>query len=168
MDTLLEEALDAWTDARTGVIDEVENVPGGKFDFRPVPEMRNVSELVVHILEVSLMMAGELAREDTNFQRLPFPRLVAEYASEIQQLRSKRDLLSALRRTLKEGTKKFRDVGELHMLQHIVRFDGQKGTRFAWLHHGISQEMYHRGQLAVYERLMGIKPALTARIDGSA
>jgi uncharacterized damage-inducible protein DinB len=55
---------------------------------------------------------------------------------------------------------------EIHMLQTISRFDGQKGTRLAWLYHGIDQEMYHRGQLALYQRLMGIEPSLTRRIRG--
>ncbi len=33
------------------------------------------------------------------------------------------------------------------MLQLIERFNGARGTRLAWLHQGIAQEMYHRGQL---------------------
>jgi uncharacterized damage-inducible protein DinB len=52
------------------------------------------------------------------------------------------------------------------MLQTIERFDGKEGTRFAWLQHGIAQEMYHRGQIATYARLIGIEPALTRRIRG--
>ncbi len=53
------------------------------------------------------------------------------------------------------------------MLQLITRFDGEQGTRLAWLNHGIAQEMYHRGQLVLYQRLMGIEPALTRRIRES-
>jgi DinB family len=83
MNSILEEALDAWSDTRRGVIDEVMNIPAGKFDFRPADEVRTVAE---------------------------------------------------------------------------------KGTRLAWLCHGISHEMYHRGQLALYQRLLGIEPALTKRI----
>jgi uncharacterized damage-inducible protein DinB len=52
------------------------------------------------------------------------------------------------------------------MLQNIRRFDGEMGTRLAWMHHGISHEEYHRGQLALYARLMGRVPALTKRILG--
>ena len=52
------------------------------------------------------------------------------------------------------------------MLQSIRRFDGKTGTRFAWLNHGISHEEYHRGQLALYARLLGRVPALTRRIEG--
>lgn len=164
---LLEEALDAWTDAREGLIEEVENIPADRFDFRPTPEVRSVAEMVRHILEVSLMMVGELTREDTDFRRLPWPRLLATYAGDVQQLEAKEDLLPALRETLAQGRDRFQAVGELHMLQLIERFDGELGTRLAWLHHGIDQEMYHRGQLTTYARLMGLEPALTEKIRGA-
>lgn len=166
MQSLLDEAIEAWEDVRGGVIEELENIPANRFDFRPDPEVRSVAELAVHIMEVSLMMAGELTREDTDFRRAPFPKLVAAYAADVQQLRSKRELIAAMKRTLREGVKAFRDAGELHMLQQIVRFDGEKGTRLAWFHHGIAQEMYHRGQIVTYQRLMGLTPALTQRIRG--
>lgn len=168
MTTLLEEAIEAWEDARNGVIDEVENLPANRFDFRPIPDVRNVAQLVVHILEVSLMMAGELTREDTNLRRYPWPKLLAHYSRPIENLDGKRQLLAALRSTLRDGVKQFRNAGEVHMLQQILRFDGNKGTRMEWFHHGIAQEMYHRGQLALYARLIGLKPALTQRIESGS
>ncbi len=165
---MLDEALDAWADARHGVIDELENIPPDRFTFRPSPETRSVAELAGHILEVSQMMVGELCREDTNFRRLPWPELIEMHAGELLRLAEREKLLAALRTTLRDGIKKFRQVGELHMLQLIERFDGARGTRLAWLHHGIAQEMYHRGQLTLYARLMGLVPALTKRIQGEA
>ena len=164
--TLLDEAIDAWEDARNGVIAEVENFPANKFEFRPADGVRNVTELVLHIMEVSLMMAGELTREDTNLQRDPWPKLLARYSGPIRGISGKRALLSALRSTLRDGVKAFRGAGDLHMAQFITRFDGEQGTRLAWFHHGISQEMYHRGQLTLYQRMLGITPALTKLING--
>lgn len=166
MKTLLEEAIEAWQDARNGVIDEVENLPANKFEFRPTPDVRSVTELVIHILEVSLMMAGELPREDTNLRRFPWPKMIAHYSKPIENISGKRALLAALRSTLRDGVREFQRAGEIHMLQQITRFDGNKGTRLEWFHHGIAQEMYHRGQLALYARLIGVKPALTKRIEG--
>lgn len=166
MNTLLEEAIDAWIDAREGVIAEVKNFPPAKLAFRPAPGTRSVAELAVHIMEVSAMMTGELTREDTDFHRMPFPRLVAHWAKDVQGLRGKREIVAALERTLRMGVAAFRNAGELHMMQWITRFDGRKGTRLAWFHHGIAQEMYHRGQLATYARLAGLTPALTRRIEG--
>ena len=166
MNTLLEEALEAWEDARSGVVEEAENIPANEFEFRPTPDVRSVAELVVHIMEVSLMSIGELTRDDTNLRRMPWPKMLAHYASDVQKMRTKRELVAALRRTLRDGLKEFRRAGEIHMLQQILRFDGEKGTRLTWFHHAIAHEMYHRGQLATYARLIGLKPALTKRIEG--
>jgi uncharacterized damage-inducible protein DinB len=166
MKTLLEETIEAWTDTREGLIEEVSNFPAAKFDFRPAPEMRSASELASHIVEVSMMMVGELTREDTNFQRAPWPKLLAMYTKDLAGKSGKRELVALLHSTLRDGVKKFRDAGELHMMQLITRFDGEKGTRMAWFNHGIAHEMYHRGQLATYQRLLGIEPALTRRIRG--
>ena len=164
---LLEESLEAWADARQGVIDELENLPADRFTARPVPGMRSVAEMAVHILEVAQMMVGELCREDTDFRRLPWPELLELHGGDLLRLTDREDLLAALRTTLDEGIERFRQVGELHMLQTIERFDGRQGTRLAWLHHGIAQEMYHRGQLAVFARLLGEVPALTKRIESA-
>ncbi|MFQ5824306.1 MAG: DinB family protein [bacterium] len=164
--SLLEETLEAWEDTRVGIIEEVENIPADKFDFRPTPEVRSVQELVVHILEVAMMMTGELTRSDTNFHRAPWPKLLDMYASDAYQANRKDELVKLLRTQFKDAEKKFREVGELHMLQLIKRFDGQLGTRLAWLQHGIAQEMYHRGQLTLYQRLMATEPALTKKIRG--
>ncbi|HEY3057148.1 MAG TPA: DinB family protein [Thermoanaerobaculia bacterium] len=168
MKTLLEEAIDSWQDARNGVINEVENLPAGRFDFRPAPAVRNIEALVIHIMEVSLMMAGELTREDTNLHRYPWLRLLAHYSKPIENVTGKRKLLSALRSTLRDGVKEFRRAGDIHMMQQIVRFDGNKGTRLQWFHHGIAHEEYHRGQLALYARLLDLTPALTQLIQGSS
>lgn len=162
--TILEEAMESWQDARMGFIEEVRNIPGKHWDFRPTPEVRSIRDLVVHVLEIAMMMTGELTREDTNFQRAPFPRLLKMYAKPAYAARTRSELLRLLKSQFLEGEKKFCAAGELHMLQHITRFDGAKGTRMAWLYHGIAQEMYHRGQVTVYARLLGIEPALTKKI----
>ncbi|MBI4519359.1 MAG: hypothetical protein HY701_00860, partial [Gemmatimonadetes bacterium] len=56
--------------------------------------------------------------------------------------------------------------GELLLLQYIRQFNGVPATRLTWMHHGIGHEEYHRGQLALYARLMGRVPALTQLIQG--
>ena len=71
-------------------------------------------------------------------------------------------------RTHRDGEKALRRAGELHILQTIRRFDGKMGTRLAWMNHGIAHEEYHRGQLALYARLLGRVPALTQLIQGGS
>lgn len=163
---LLEEVLEAWTDVRQGLIEEVKNIPARQFEFRPTQDVRSVKEVVVHILEVAMMMTGELTRSDTDFQRASWPKLLAMYAREAYRARTKADLVKLLNSQFKQAEKEFLKVGELHLLQLIRRFDGESGSRLAWLNHGIAHESYHTGQLTVYQRLMGIEPALTRRIRG--
>lgn len=164
--TLLEEALEAWEFTREGVIDELQSLPEKDLGFRPGEKSRSVIELVQHIVESGALMAGELARPDGDFQRKSYEGFLHEYARGISARRTKAQLLDALKKTHADGQRRFREVGELHMLQFIRRFDGKLGSRLAWMNHGISHEEYHRGQLALYARLIGRVPALTRRIEG--
>lgn len=164
--TILEETLEAWQGVREGLIAEVRNIPANRFDFRPTPQSRSVAELVQHILEFAMMMTGELTRPDTNFHRAPWPKLLGLYAGAAWRARAKPALLRLLTTQIRDGERRFRKSGELSLLQLITRFDGLPGTRLAWWHHGIAHEEYHRGQVAVYARLIGIEPALTRLIRG--
>jgi uncharacterized damage-inducible protein DinB len=165
--TLLDEALEAWRYTRDGVIDEVRNLPDKDLFFRPAEGGRSALELIQHIIESGLMMAGELSRPDGDFRRKSYEGFLHEYGRGVSGWRSKATLLAALRKTHADSEKKFRSAGELHMLQNIRRFDGEMGSRLAWMNHGISHEEYHRGQLALCARLLGRTPALTKKIQGS-
>jgi uncharacterized damage-inducible protein DinB len=46
----------------------------------------------------------------------------------------------------------------------IMALDGKPKIKTDFLNFVISHEMYHRGQLTVYERLLGIEPQLTQRL----
>jgi uncharacterized damage-inducible protein DinB len=163
----LDEVLEAWHDVRAGVIEEVENIPSAKMDFRPSPEVRTVREQIQHILEVAMMATGEFTRPDTNLLRAPWPKLLGMYAKPAWKAKTKAQLLSLLRSQMKDADRKFRGQGELALLQFHTRFDGKQGTKIAWVHHAMANEWYHRGQLAMYARMLGLVPALTQRIQGS-
>lgn len=164
--TLLDELLEAWQYTRAGVISEIKNLPDASLTFRPSPESRSAAEIAVHIAESGLMMSGELSRTDGNFRRKSFPEFMKEYAKGVRPTNSKKALVSLLTKTHRDGEKKIKNAGELHMVQLITRFDGERGSRLAWMNHGVSHEEYHRGQLALYARLVGKVPALTQLIYG--
>ena len=164
--TLLEEALEAWTYVREGVIDELRNIPERDLGFRPHPESRTVRELAQHIIQSGLLMSGELSRKDGDFRRKSYEALLREHGPGMARLRTRTALLAALARTRRDGERALLRAGELHVLQTIRRFDGTMGTRLAWMSHGIAHEEYHRGQIALYARLLGRVPALTQKILG--
>ncbi len=164
--TLLEETLENWGFARQGAIAELRNIPEKHLGFRPRPESRTVAELAWHIVESGLLMSGELSRRDADFRRKSYEALLREHARGVARMKTRRSLLHGLARTHRDGERALRRAGEIHMLQLIRRFDGKLGSRLAWMNHGIAHEEYHRGQLALYARLLGRTPALTRQIHG--
>lgn len=164
--SLLDEFLEAWSYTRDGVLAEVKNLPESTLDFKPTEAARTTREIVQHIIESSLLMSGELPRPDGDFQRKPYPDLLKEYASGIARYRTKAALVAALKRTHADGAKRVKAAGEVAMLQTIRQFNGEPATRLVWMHHGIAHEEYHRGQLALYARMIGRVPALTRLIQG--
>ena len=165
--TLLEEALVGWRYAREGVVAELENIPEESFGFRPVPEVRTVAELARHIAESAAVMVGELTRPDGDFTRQSFPEHLKEHAADLDPRQDKDALLALLRGSLETGIARFRETGELQMLQLITQFNGEPATRLSWMSHGVAHEEYHRGQICVYARQLGLVPALTQLIRGS-
>ena len=164
--SLLDEALEAWDDARRGVIAELRSVPPGQVDFRPEPGARSIAELAQHVVDTALMWCGELADPDGDFTRKNFPAFMKAYGTPASKRpRDRSGLVRLLRSTHTAGARRLRQVGEVGMLQTIRRFDGESGTRLAWLQHGIAHEEYHRGQLALCVRLLGRTPALTRLIE---
>jgi uncharacterized damage-inducible protein DinB len=164
--SLLGEALDAWAYARQGVVAEVRNLPESAFDFRPHAQARTPREIVQHIIESGLMMSGELSRPDGDFLRKPYPALLREHSTGVSRHRTKAALLAALTRTHASGANRVGAAGEVAMLQTIRQFNGEPAMRVTWMYHGIAHEEYHRGQLALYARLVGRVPALTKLIQG--
>ena len=164
--TLLEETLEAWHYTRVGFITEIENLSETDLQVRPHADSRTPAEIAFHIVQSGLMMAGELSRPDGNFRRKSFPQFMKEYARGVRPTTKKKALVHLLARTHADGERKIRKAGELHMLELITRFDGERGTRLAWMNHGIAHEEYHRGQVALCARLMGRVPALTQLIYG--
>ena len=164
--SLLDEALDAWADARRGVIGELRCVPPGQISFRPDPGARSAAEIAQHVADTALMWCGELSNPAGDFTRKSFPEFIREYGTPARDRPGDRaGLLRLLRRTHAQGVRQLRGTGEVGMLQTIRRFDGEFWTRLAWLQHGIAHEEYHRGQLALYVRLLGKTPALTKLIE---
>ena len=166
--SLLDEALEAWGDARRGVIAELRSVPPGQIDFRPEPGARSVAEIAQHVVDTALMWCGELSNPDGDFTRMSFGGFMEAYGTPASKRPDDRSgLVRLLRSTHAAGARRLRRVGEVGMLQTIRRFDGETGTRLGWMQHGVAHEEYHRGQLALYVRLLGRTPALTRLIEAS-
>jgi len=89
MDTLLEEAIEAWEDARNGVIAEVENLPANRFDFRPTPDVRSSLRGDLYVNLMAFESSGANATVKVIVEPLPNPG-VARLAWRLAALATKR------------------------------------------------------------------------------
>jgi uncharacterized damage-inducible protein DinB len=160
----LEEMLDVWKEARTGLIDELEQIPAEQFAFQATPESRSVAGMIRHIVEAQKFLMSELCRPDTNFKRVPIRELVEKHAAEAHSGGDKGELIGSLRSTMASAEADLRSFGEEALREKVEGLDGKTISKLKFLYLYITHEMYHRGQISVYERLMKIEPALTTKL----
>ena len=154
--------IGGWREVRAGLIDEVSQIPADQFSFQPAPGSRPVRRLLQHLIESQKFLVGEACRPDTNLLRQSFAEHIKEYAPGVSEVDEKDALLELLSTSMDDAAEQLKTAaGE--MKNTMKRFDGKEMTKLAFISFAIAHEMYHRGQLTVYERFMGIEPALTQR-----
>lgn len=158
----VEYIIESWKEVRNGLIDEANQIPADQFSFRPAPDSRSVTQLLQHLVESQKFLVGEACRGDTNLRRQSFAAHIKQYAPGVRDINDKDELLNLLRITMDESANRLCDAAD-EIKNTMKRFDGKEMTKHAFMSFAIAHEMYHRGQLTVYERLLNIEPALTQR-----
>lgn len=156
----LDRLIESWSEVRAGLIKEASQIPDDKFSFRATPDTRAVAEILQHIIEAQKLLVGESCRPDTNLMRQSFADHIKEYAPEVAAISDKNGLIELLRASMETAEATIRGCGE-GLQEKMRRFDRKEVSKFEMLNFAIAHEMYHRGQLTVYERLLGVEPALT-------
>ena len=158
----IENIIDSWKEVRSGLIDEAQQIPADQFSFQAAPNTRSVKQLLQHLAESQKFLVGEACRPDTNLMRAPFAEQIKHYAPDVRSADDKDGLIELLRASMDESAAKLLAAAD-EMKNSMKRFDGKEMTKLAFMSFAIAHEMYHRGQLTVYERLLNIEPALTRR-----
>jgi uncharacterized damage-inducible protein DinB len=158
----LDALIENWKEVRAGLVDEAESIPADKFSFQATPDTRSVAALLQHVVEAQKMLMGEVCRADTNLLRQSFAEQIKAYAPEVGGINDKDGLVTLLRNSMDETAVKLLNAGD-DLGHEMKRLDGKSITKYAFISFAIAHEMYHRGQLTVYLRLLGIEPVLTRR-----
>ena len=158
----IENIIGSWKEVRSGLIDEAAQIPAEQFSFQAAENCRSVTGLLQHLVETQKFLTGEICRSDTNLMRGSFAEQIKNYAPDVRNVDDKEGLLELLRKSMDEAGANLLAAAD-EMGKKMTRFDGKEMTKLAFVSFAIAHEMYHRGQLTVYERLLGIEPALTQR-----
>ncbi|HKO42903.1 MAG TPA: DinB family protein [Pyrinomonadaceae bacterium] len=158
----IDRIVEGWKEIRSGLIEEVSQIPADKFSFRATPETRSVAEVLQHVIESQKTLVGEAVRPETNLMRQPLEDHAKEYAPEVAGVTDKNALLELLRSSMETSATSIKAAE--HTLNETGRgLGGRELRKIELVSFAISHEMYHRGQLTVYERLLQVEPALTRR-----
>jgi len=158
-----EPVLGLWKDVRAGLIQEVEKIPEDQFSFRATPDTRSIAELLQHIITSQKILVGETCRPDTNIMRQSFTAHAQEYAPGVNEVSDKNGLMELLRSSMDESEGRLKSYAGTFD-ETVTSLGGQPTSKTAFLTFAMSHEMYHRGQLTVFERLLNIEPALTDKL----
>ena len=160
----LEELLGVWKEVRAGLITELEQIPAAQFGFQPTPDSRSLAGIIRHVVGAQEFIKGELCRPDTDFQRVPIRELVKKHAAEAHSGGDKEELIGSLREAMESAEAALRAFGEEALRETVQGLDGKTMSKLSFLYLYIPHEMYHRGQITVYERLLRLEPASTAKV----
>ena len=145
------------------MIQEVEKIPEDQFSFRATPETRSIAEILQHIIQAQKVLVGEACRDDTNLMRQSMIAHAQEYAPGVHSVTDKNGLLELLRSSMEETQACIGESAD-KLDASMTALNGQPTSKSAFLTFCVSHEMYHRGQLTVFERLLNIEPVLTGRV----
>ena len=157
---------------RKNTVAIAQDIPGDQYTFRPATETRSVGELLTHIaISPNYQLKVHAEERRTSLVGMDFPSILKQMSAEENAPRSKEQVIELLTATGEKWAKWVEGLDE-HFLAEAVemppgatpavrsRFDMILGTK--------EHEMHHRGQLMLIERLLGIVPHLTRRIQERA
>ena len=163
------ELADSFRTVRNNTLTIAEDIPEDKYSFRPMPDSRSVAELLAHIA-ISNGFQKQVHQENrlTSLAGFDFPSLMKRLSAEEKTPRTKAQLIDLLK-TEGESWAKWMEGLDDNFLGEVLHMPPggtpPSRTRFDMILSVKEHEMHHRGQLMMIERMLGIVPHLTRRMQ---
>jgi len=154
---------------RGNTIQIAEEIPEDQYGYRVTPESRSVAETLVHIASGSrLQQQIHFIDRRTSFAGFDFFSFMEKQLAEERAPRTKAQIIAMLRSEGDRFAQALEGASEEFLAERLEFPEGAappSKTRFEMLLSTKEHEMHHRGQLMIVERLLGITPHLTRRMQ---
>ena len=158
----------AFRQVRSNTVQIAEEIPEDKYGFRATPDTRSVAQLLVHIAVAPRFQLHVHRAGIVDFQTLNFLELIGPLAAEETKTRIKAEIVALLRTEGELFASYIDGVNEAFLSETVKMPAGAQPptkTRFEMLMSAKEHEMHHRGQLMVFQRMMGLTPHLTRQMQ---
>jgi len=154
---------------RGNTIRIAEEIPEEKYGFRPAEGCRSIAETLVHMAVMTRMPEQIHAIEHrSTLVGFDFFALGGKLQAEVTAPRTKAQVLELLRTEGEKYAELLEGASETFLGEQVEYPEGMEPrvkSRFEMLMAAKEHEMHHRGQLMVVERMLGITPHLTRRME---
>jgi uncharacterized damage-inducible protein DinB len=163
------ELAESFRTVRKNTIAVAQDVPEDRYSFRAAPDTRSVAEMLTHIA-----FAPTFAKQAHGEQRLhtlagfDFPGLMQRMAADEKTPRSKAQIIDLLTARGEDHAKWVEGVSDEILGEVVTMPPGAAPaarSRFDMILSVKEHEMHHRAQLMLIERIVGITPHLTRRMQ---
>jgi uncharacterized damage-inducible protein DinB len=150
---------------RKNTLTIAQEIPEEKYGFRATPDTRTVGELLTHIALISSSQYIIHAEDRvTDFQGFDFQPLMQRVWAEEKKVRTKAQTIELLQSNGEKFATWLEGLTDSFLAEQVQMMPGQTPaakSRFEMILGVKEQEMHHRGQLMLIERIIGIVPHLT-------
>lgn len=154
---------------RGNTIQIAEEIPEQQYGFRPTPASRSVAETLIHIaVGPRLQEQLHMTEHRSSLVGFDFFGFHGKQAAEEKVPRSKAAIIALLRTEGEKYARLLEGLPESLLGERVEYPEGMvppSKSRFEMLMSPKEHEMHHRGQLMLVERMLGITPHLTRRMQ---
>ena len=158
----------AFRTVRENTIQIAEDIPADKYGFRPAEGSQSVAETLAHIAVVPEMQRRIHSDRMTELTPAFFQTNVPLLMAEAAQLTTKADIVKALHNEGEQFATFLESLPDEALAEEVhfqAPIQPNVKTRFEMLLSVKEHEMHHRAQLMVVERMLGLVPHLTRRMQ---
>ena len=158
----------AFRTVRDNTIKIAEEIPENKYDFKPAPDCRSISQTLAHLAVSTGFQSHVHANKISDLKTVNFMELFQKFTAEETKPRSKAELIAFLKTEGDKFASFLEGLPESFLAEQVTMPPGAPQptkVRLEMLMSAKEHEMHHRGQLMTIQRMIGQVPHLTRQMQ---
>lgn len=139
-----------WERAKTYTIEYLNKMPANKYSYKPVDSIRSFAQQMLHLATGSIF----LTHTATN---LPAPSWVRQFLEKSVSAQQRDSVMFYVTASYDYAINAVKSSDVTKWGQKVTVYN-MEATRFEFLNKAFEHQSHHRGQTAIYIRLVGIRP----------